>query len=150
MTLYGFSRKDVTRQLGDFAKKDLISGYPTEDVLQHGLGEFNQGRQVATDMELYAFISPEEIPAAVPEIDDGNQVRMQAAVSPERCKIYKPYPRSRQGLPEDFQLVDVEVIQTGAGAADGNSYGDAEYYVYNTFPRPIPKNTRGGAVLLRA
>ena len=95
MTLYGFSRKDVTRQLSDFAKKDLISGYPTEEVLQHGLGEFQQGRQTAADMELYAFISPEDIPAAVAEFDDGGQVRMQASVSPERCKIYKPYPRSR-------------------------------------------------------
>jgi hypothetical protein len=98
MTLYGFSRKDVTRQLSDFAKKDLIAGYPTDDVLQHGLGEFNQGRQTATDMELYAFISAEGIPAAVPTFDAGGSVRMQAAVSPEPCKIYKPYPRTLQDL----------------------------------------------------
>ena len=141
MTLYGFSRKDVTRQLSDFAKKDLIAGYPTDDVLQHGLGEFNQGRQTATDMEMYAFISPVEIPAAVPGFDSGGQVRMQAAVSPQRCKIYKPYPRGRQGLPEDFQDVDVEVIQTGKGAARGINYGDAEYYVYNTFAQAIPAKT---------
>lgn len=141
MTLYGFSRKDVTRQLSDFAKKDLIAGYPTDDVLQHGLGEFNQGRQTATDMEMYAFISPVEIPAAVPEFDDGGQVRMQAAVSPQRCKIYKPYPRGRQGDAADNQEVDVEVIQTGEGAANFGTYGDAEYYVYNTFAQAIPAKT---------
>lgn len=141
MTLYGFSRKDVTRQLSDFAKKDLIAGYPTDDVLQHGLGEFNQGRQTATDMELYAFISAEGIPAAVPTFDAGGSVRMQAAVSPEPCKIYKPYPRSRQGDITDNQDVDVEVIQTGKGAAEGLNYGDAQYYVYNTFPQEIPANT---------
>ena len=141
MTLYGFSRKDVTRQLSDFAKKDLISGYPTEEVLQHGLGEFQQGRQTAADMELYAFISAEGIPAAVPTVDAGGSVRMQAAVSPQRCKIYKPYPRSRQGDAADNQEVDVEVIQTGKGAADGLNYGDAAYYVYNTFPQEIPANT---------
>ena len=141
MTLYGFSRKDVTRQLSDFAKKDLISGYPTEEVLQHGLGEFQQGRQTAADMELYAFISAEGIPAAVPTVDAGGSVRMQAAVSPQRCKIYKPYPRSRQGDVADNQEVDVEVIQTGKGAAEGLNYGDAAYYVYNTFPQAIPANT---------
>jgi hypothetical protein len=141
MTLYGFSRKDIAKSLSGFAKKNLVSGYPTEDVLQHGLGEFNQGRQTATDMELYAFISAEGIPAAVPTVDPDGSVRMQAAVSPEPCKIYKPYPRSRQGLPEDFQNVDVEVIQTGKGAAGGTNYGDAEYYVYNTFAQAIPANT---------
>jgi hypothetical protein len=141
MTLYGFSRKDVTRQLSDFAKKDLISGYPTEDVLQHGLGEFQQGMQTAADMELYAFISPEDIPAAVSTVDDGGSVRMEAAVSPQRCKIYKPYPRSRQGDVADNQEVDVEVIQTGKGAAEGLNYGDAAYYVYNTFAQAIPANT---------
>lgn len=141
MTLYGFSRKDVTRQLSDFAKKDLIAGYPTDDVLQHGLGEFNQGRQTATDMELYAFISAEGIPAAVPTVDPDGSVRMQAAVSPEPCKIYKPYPRSRQGDITDNQDVDVEVIQTGKGAAEGLNYGDAQYYVYNTFSQEIPANT---------
>ena len=102
---------------------------------------FYQGGQVATDMELYAFISAEGIPAAVPTVDAGGSVRMQAAVSPQRCKIYKPYPRGRQGLPEDFQNVDVEVIQTGKGAAGGLNYGDAAYYVYNTFPQAIPANT---------
>ena len=141
MTLYGFSRKDVTRQLSDFAKKDLISGYPTEEVLQHGLGEFQQGGQVATDMELYAFISPEDIPAAVSTVDDDGSTRMQASVSPQRCKIYKPYPRSRQGDVADNQEVDVEVIQTGKGAAEGLNYGDAAYYVYNTFTQAIPANT---------
>jgi len=141
MTLYGFSRKDIAKSLSGFAKKNLNPGYPTEDVLQHGLGEFHQGRQVATDMELYAFISPVEIPAAVAEFDNGNQVRMQASVSPQRCKIYKPYPRSRQGDAADNQQVDVEVIQTGEGAANFSTYGDAEYYVYNTFPRAIPSNT---------
>ncbi len=141
MTLYGFSRKDVTRQLSDFAKKDLISGYPTDDVLQHGLGEFNQGRQTATDMEMYAFISPVEIPAAVRTVDDGGSVKMEAAVSPEPCKIYKPYPRSRQGDVADNQEVDVEVIQTGEDAAQGRNYGNAQYYVYNTFAQAIPANT---------
>ena len=141
MTLYGFSRKDVTRQLSDFAKKDLISGYPTDDVLQHGLGEFHQGMQTAADMELYAFASPVEIPAAVPVIEGGGQVRMEASVSPERCWIYKPYPRSREGDVDDNQEVDVEVITTGKGAAEGVPYGDAKYYVYNTFPQAIPANT---------
>ena len=141
MTLYGFSRKDVTRQLSEFAKKDLIAGYPTEDVLQHGLGEFHQGMQTATDLELYAFISAEGIPAAVPTFDAGGSVRMQAAVSPEPCKIYKPYPRSRKGDIADNQDVDVEVIQTGNDAASGLNYGNARYYVYNTFPQEIPANT---------
>jgi hypothetical protein len=35
----------------------------------------------------------------------------------------------------------VEVIQTGKGAAEGLNYGDAQYYVYNTFPQEIPANT---------
>jgi len=141
MSLYGFSRKDIAKSLSGFAKKNLIAGYPTDDVLQHGLGEFYKGGQLATDMELYAFISPEEIPAAVPTVDAGGSVKMEASVSPQRCKIYKPYPRSRQGDVADNQEVDVEVIQTGEGAAGGNSYGDAAYYVYNTFPKPIPKDT---------
>ncbi len=141
MTLYGFSRKDVTRQLSDFAKKDLVAGYPTDDVLQHGLGEFNQGRQTAADMELYAFISAEGIPAAVSTVDEDGSVRIEAAVSPEPCKIYKPYPRSRQGDVADNQEVDVEVIQTGKGAANESVYGDAAYYVYNTFTQAIPANT---------
>ena len=141
MTLYGFSRKDIAKSLSGFAKKNLVSGYPTEDVLQHGLGEFYQGGQVATDMELYAFISPVEIPGAAATIDGDGSIRMQAVSSPVKCSIYKPYPRGRQGLPEDFQDVDVEVIQTGKGAAEETNYGDAAYYVYNTFPQAIPANT---------
>ena len=163
MTLYGFSREDIARQLSHLAKKDLIANYPDSATTPPGLAEFSQGRQTGVDPELYLFRNgPDEIPAAHSEIDpdaSAGDIIIQAGVTQTPQAIYKPSirpdpnndpsdPNYDPNVPNpDYNVlgqdVDFRRIHTFEDMANNSTYGTATAFVYNPWDKPIPANTVG-------
>lgn len=138
MSLFGFRREDIARQLSDFAKKDLVANYPQGPATPSGVSDFVSGRQSATDPELYLFYSDIEIPPAnkVVDQDNPNDFKWQCGVSSTPQRIYKPRIRNDAQYNEIGQDVDAVRLNTFEDLAGGN-YATASYFVYNPWDHPI-------------
>tara|TARA_Y100000361_G_scaffold40763_1_gene34922 strand:+ start:7569 stop:10007 length:2439 start_codon:yes stop_codon:yes gene_type:complete len=152
MSLFGFSREDIARQLSDFAKKDLIANYPDGASVPPGFAEFTAGRQTGVDPELYLYYSDNSsgpIPAAqrLESDENPNDYKWECGVTELPQRVYKPRIRNDQQYGQVGQFVDAVRVKTVHDAGAGN-YADGRAYVYNPWGRPIPANEIGICALI--
>ena len=143
--MFGFSRKDIAKQLSDFAKKDLIANYPQGATNPAGISEFVSGRQSAVDPEIYLFYSDVDIPAAnkVESPENPNDFKWECGVAGSPQRVYKPKIRSDSDYNVIGQEVDAVRVSTFDDLAGSTNYASASYFVYNPWDTPIKSNEIG-------